>query len=195
MDTQDTMDSAKSFPERLKMAIGDKSARAFAIECGISPTGLHQYLSGKSEPTRPAIIAIANTAGVDLRWLVTGEGEPSFRDELQVAVTQAIIEFASPGIDEQTAKNHASLCIEAINTLGKGREIVPPIAYIKKIIKLLAMLYDFYDSDNEGGERSRMITDRLTLMMDKLASRGKAKAEKEFEELVTDLKEEFTGHH
>jgi transcriptional regulator with XRE-family HTH domain len=80
MDSQETLDNINSFPKRLKMAIGNKSARAFAIECGLSPTGLHQYLSGKSEPTRPAILAIANTAKVNLEWLITGEGEQTSRD-------------------------------------------------------------------------------------------------------------------
>ena len=62
------------FPDRLKMAIGEKSARSFALQCGLSPTVMHQYLSGKSEPTRQALIAIANTAEVNPGWLLTGDG-------------------------------------------------------------------------------------------------------------------------
>lgn len=68
-------EALSSFPDRLiKLAIGAKSARAFAMECGISPTGFHQNLKGKTEPARPALIAIARTAGVRIDWLITGEG-------------------------------------------------------------------------------------------------------------------------
>lgn len=62
-----------SFPARLRQAIGDKSIRAFARECGFSDSVLRQYLSGQSEPTRPALIAIARTAGVQIAWLVSGQ--------------------------------------------------------------------------------------------------------------------------
>lgn len=74
MDRVDKANGVVFFPDRLKMAIGEKSARSFALQCGLSPTVMHQYLSGKSEPTRPAIIAIANTAEVNPGWLLTGDG-------------------------------------------------------------------------------------------------------------------------
>ena len=62
------------FPRRLKLAIGKGSARSFAMQCGLSPSVMHQYLTGKSEPTRLALIAMARAAGVNLEWLLTGEG-------------------------------------------------------------------------------------------------------------------------
>jgi len=49
--------------------------RAFAGRIGASDTGFRQYLTGKSEPTRPVLVAIAREAGVNIGWLVTGEGE------------------------------------------------------------------------------------------------------------------------
>jgi len=60
------------FPERLREAIGNRSIRSFAAECGLSDTVLRQYLSGKSEPTRTALIAIAREAHVRVEWLVSG---------------------------------------------------------------------------------------------------------------------------
>lgn len=60
------------FPDRLKQAIGGKSIRAFARETGLSETVLRQYLTGQSEPTRPALIVIARTASVNVAWLATG---------------------------------------------------------------------------------------------------------------------------
>jgi transcriptional regulator with XRE-family HTH domain len=66
------------FPERLRKAIGARSVRSFASECGMSDTVLRQYLSGKSEPSRIALIAIAREASVRIEWLVSGSG----REEL-----------------------------------------------------------------------------------------------------------------
>lgn len=61
------------FPGRLKQAVGDKSIRGFARDCGFSDTVLRQYLNGQSEPTRPALLAIARTADVSVEWLATGQ--------------------------------------------------------------------------------------------------------------------------
>lgn len=61
------------FPARLKQAVGDKSIRGFARDCGFSDTVLRQYLNGQSEPTRPALLAIARTANISVEWLATGQ--------------------------------------------------------------------------------------------------------------------------
>ena len=63
------------FPVRLKQAVGDKSIRGFARDCGFSDTVLRQYLNGQSEPTRPALLAIARTANISVEWLATGQSE------------------------------------------------------------------------------------------------------------------------
>ncbi len=74
--TEEYPEKAKieGFPARLKIAIGDKSVRSFAKEAGLSPTVLHKYLAGQSEPTRLALIAMAKTARVGLNWLASGDG-------------------------------------------------------------------------------------------------------------------------
>jgi phage repressor protein C with HTH and peptisase S24 domain len=72
-------DALSSFPTRLKQAMGDSSIRGFARECGFSDTVLRQYLNGQSEPTRPALLAIARTAQVSLEWLAVGEVNSSGR--------------------------------------------------------------------------------------------------------------------
>jgi len=72
-DQQTHSAESDDFPSRLKEALGEKSIRGFARECGFSDTVLRQYLNGQSEPTRPAMLAIARTAGVNLEWLATGK--------------------------------------------------------------------------------------------------------------------------
>jgi hypothetical protein len=63
-----------SFSERLQQLAGDKPARTFAIELGISPSTFHQYFKGQSEPTRPVLSAIADKTNVSLQWLINGTG-------------------------------------------------------------------------------------------------------------------------
>lgn len=62
------------FAERLRQLLGKKSARSFALEAGLSVQSFHKYISGISEPTRPVINSIAETADVSLEWLATGRG-------------------------------------------------------------------------------------------------------------------------
>ena len=62
------------FPDRLKEAIGDRSARWLADAAGVGASTLHQYLKGQSEPTRKVLIAIANATDVRLEWLAEGVG-------------------------------------------------------------------------------------------------------------------------
>jgi len=72
-EAQAEASAADQFPVRLKQALGDKSIRGFARDCGFSDTVLRQYLNGQSEPTRPALLAIARTAKVSVEWLATGQ--------------------------------------------------------------------------------------------------------------------------
>jgi transcriptional regulator with XRE-family HTH domain len=63
-----------TFPERLKLAIGEMSTREFANKSGFSPAAIYKYLAGKSEPSRPVLISMAKAAGVNIEWLMTGKG-------------------------------------------------------------------------------------------------------------------------
>lgn len=126
MTTGDPSGETMDFPSRLRMALGAKSARSFALGCSISATVLHQYLSGKSEPTRPLLVAIANAAEVDLKWLATGEG-PMRRNE----VPQAQV----AGVDEELLEAAIEISEELLESLGKR-------ATPKQMTQLILALYD-----------------------------------------------------
>ncbi len=51
MSTLEKTDKENDFPARLKDVIETKNNRDFALDCGVSPTTLHQYESGKSDQT------------------------------------------------------------------------------------------------------------------------------------------------
>lgn len=62
------------FVDRLRL-IAERmgSASALVRRAGISHSGFQKYLAG-AEPTRKVLIALADAAGVDLQWLITGRG-------------------------------------------------------------------------------------------------------------------------
>lgn len=62
-----------AFRSRMQEIIGSESLRSFAQRCGLSEGAVRNYLSG-GEPTRPALWAISDAAGVALEWLATGRG-------------------------------------------------------------------------------------------------------------------------
>ena len=78
------------FPVRLKQAVGDKSIRGFARDCGFSDTVLRQYLNGQSEPTRPALLAIARTANISVEWLATGQSMAGAKDSSKASAEDYI---------------------------------------------------------------------------------------------------------
>jgi len=67
-------DTAEAFRRRLRETIsGFPSRAALAKAAEIPPSSLQSYLE-RTEPTRPALIALARAAGVSLEWLAEGRG-------------------------------------------------------------------------------------------------------------------------
>ncbi|RYG61092.1 MAG: methyltransferase domain-containing protein [Alphaproteobacteria bacterium] len=105
------------FTQRLNACIervGGK--RAMANAALISEAQLFRYVNAVTQVPRDRLVAIAQAAGVDAGWLLTGEGSasgektggrPSFRNELMVQVVQLLeellIEFEKPFNPRQRA--------------------------------------------------------------------------------------------
>jgi hypothetical protein len=69
---------------------------------------MHQYLKGKSEPTRLALIAMAHTADVNLEWLMTGEG-PMKKNKGSGMIDRDLYEGVIESVEEYLAKRKKSL--------------------------------------------------------------------------------------
>ena len=65
--------AAHTFATRLKQVIGQEPIHGFSKRSGVSDTSLRSYLKG-SIPGIDKVVMIAKTAGVNVEWLVTGEG-------------------------------------------------------------------------------------------------------------------------
>lgn len=64
-----------TFSERLRIAMGERSIRSFAAECGISYGAMHKYFSGLTQPTLDNLVTLSETLRVSLEWLATGKSE------------------------------------------------------------------------------------------------------------------------
>ncbi|MGK7908884.1 MAG: S24 family peptidase [Synechococcus sp.] len=91
----------KTFAGRLKQAIGEEAVYAFGRRAGLSDTSLRSYLKGAAVPGIDKAVAMAETAGVELQWLVTGEGDmregSNEQDFIGIPLVDAEVS-AGPGI-------------------------------------------------------------------------------------------------
>lgn len=111
------------FPDRLQEAMGDRSARSLADRAGIGSSTLHQYLKGKSEPTRKALVAIANELGVRLEWLATGEGPKRGAYEQQINGSVGVVQVghgSGNSIQQKIATDGSSIAAD------QNPEFLPP---------------------------------------------------------------------
>jgi transcriptional regulator with XRE-family HTH domain len=69
------------FKERLRIAMKDESVNAFADRSGVAETVLRKYLIGPTLPGLVNLVAIANTAKVNIAWLASGEGPKSIHEK------------------------------------------------------------------------------------------------------------------
>jgi len=143
------------FIKRLREAIGGKSIRSFAEKCEISETALRQYLSGKSEPTRPPLNAIARTGGVNIKWLATGEGYKS--DAVMDSIKEDLLAGIMTEIELNivslnrvvTAKEKARFIAIIYNVINKyywSKACTDPTEYIKKEVDTVIQCQKVIDS-------------------------------------------------
>ena len=95
MNTKGTL----SFTDRIKATIAlVGSAEKLAYNSGMSARVIGQYLSGKTDPTRKKLIALAEAAGVNTDWLVTGVG-PMKKGEREVLAPE-LLTVIIEGLDD-----------------------------------------------------------------------------------------------
>jgi phage repressor protein C with HTH and peptisase S24 domain len=72
----------QAFVARLQFVLDHwPSADKLAKAAGVSPSALRKWLRGEAEPSRERLITFADAAGVEIAWLVRGEGDqPNLRD-------------------------------------------------------------------------------------------------------------------
>lgn len=62
------------FSERLRVALGDRSAYSLSKSLDVSTSTAEKWLKGISEPGLSNLCALARNLGVTIQWLAAGEG-------------------------------------------------------------------------------------------------------------------------
>lgn len=64
-----------SMGDRIRQARGNRTQQAVAFEAGCDLSSLSRYERGAAEPGAGVIARIAEVTGVDVGWILTGEGD------------------------------------------------------------------------------------------------------------------------
>lgn len=119
--------NSDAFSQRLKRAMGSRSAYSLEQETGIAQSLVRKYLSGQSIPGTDKLVALAAATGVSVQWLATGEerqGDGSESVDLDT-------------LEEVIAKTRAKF-------KERGISLSPPAE-----AKVIRLIYEFYTRQGE----------------------------------------------
>lgn len=125
------------------------TATLFAEKIGISPASLSHILNGRNEPSLAVVAKIHESCGVNLEWLIYGEGEMMVRskndDELENGALQGDeIPFFSP-IPQGNLENRKE--IEPKTPYFTPKSVVnEEIKYIEKPERKITEIRIFFDN-------------------------------------------------
>ena len=125
------------------------TATLFAEKIGISPASLSHILNGRNEPSLAVVTKIHESCGVNLEWLIYGEGEMMVRskndDELENGALQGDeIPFFSP-IPQGNLENRKE--IEPKTPYFTPKSVVnEEIKYIEKPERKITEIRIFFDN-------------------------------------------------
>lgn len=101
----------QDFGVRLADVIGDESVNSFAKRCGVSEGSIRNYLRDKV-PGADIALQIADTAGVNFEWLVSGRGSKNglVQGQLQIMGDTDLPGFTLvPRLDIQASAGNGAL--------------------------------------------------------------------------------------
>jgi transcriptional regulator with XRE-family HTH domain len=142
----------RRFADRLKTMIGDQSVRSFARKCGLSEKSLRKYLAGNTDPSGSAIIAMAEAGGVNILWLMTGEG-PMRREETEQSALKS--PEPAPAVDADTL----TTVIKEVEIAMQKRRLH---LSADKQARLIGVLYDYV---KKTGDTKPVIAERYLDLM------------------------------
>ena len=125
------------------------TATLFAEKIGISPASLSHILNGRNEPSLAVVTKIHESCGVNLEWLIYGEGEmmvrPKNDDEVENGALQGDeIPFFSP-IPQGYSENRKE--IESRAPIFTPKSVVnEEIRYIEKPERKITEIRIFFDN-------------------------------------------------
>lgn len=139
------------FYKRLRLVIGDEEPYAWAKRVGIPSATFHRIWNEGTVPKSEHLIRIKESCGVDLNWLLTGEGTLDGKADL-------------PEVDGETL---VTVIIAVEDTLASLGVVLPP----EKKAEAIKLFYRHY-TRNPGAQQMDDITEwlRFSLLDDTRSS-------------------------
>lgn len=140
-----SQDEQKEFTQRMAYVaklVGN--ATVLARRTRISRRAIGTYLSGASDPTRERLVAIAEAAGVCVRWLATGDGPVFSSDNEDIRpFIQTMMGHLNENIEHLPAKAHVKLAEAGfpgyrLRKIRSG-EVVPSLRELQALSTLLGV--------------------------------------------------------
>jgi transcriptional regulator with XRE-family HTH domain len=158
------------FPERLNSLIkpGDKIRLAKA--CGVTPSAIHSYITGRSEPTGRTMYKISQYFKVRMTWLITGEDRPI--ECTKVEMLKTIV-----AMDRDEATEVLSVLLRAMHLMGDVKfqlngELLP----VKDLHKSPTYLLEYVDGTwrllGYSGLSEKVDEEKLKLMLGERETRA-----------------------
>ncbi|MBF0454984.1 MAG: helix-turn-helix domain-containing protein [Magnetococcales bacterium] len=136
------IDNKSEISERFRLIFGERGAPdAISEKVGVPARTLLNYLNGKSEPKASVAAALAKEAGVNVEWLITGEGP------------------MQPGEKTDQAE---------IPQIGGGPSSYPEIG-AEQVLEVLAALERFMQNEGTEMETEKKV-DLIRLICEELAA-------------------------
>jgi transcriptional regulator with XRE-family HTH domain len=144
--------------DRLKILMGDLSARKFAEQLGYSATTVHEYLKGRTPPS-DFVVRVCEHFEVDAWWLLKGELEEARGEVVMV-----------PGNHDAMIPKH--LHIEHDRPKSMVKEHIVSYNYDELIERTLCIMKTL---DKEEKKRILEYAEREKLLADLLAEKSSQK--------------------
>lgn len=137
----------QGFASRMRQAVGGESVNAFAKRCEIAEATMRNYFKGKFPPSDIAL-RIADAAGVNLEWLISGRGPQGTR------VPEVSFQGSAVDIRGRVMNDFAVIQrLDVSASAGSGA-----VTIHEDTVELLAFQQDWLKSRHIKPESARVLT-------------------------------------
>lgn len=108
----------ESFRQRLESLIGERSVRSAALEWGLPPSTINNYIHKGTEPALKVVLAIAKAERVSLEWLACGLNKDEKAKNSSSVHEEDPLKFTWLMIYESLSRDEAEAIIRLIHKEG-----------------------------------------------------------------------------
>lgn len=156
-----------AFSARLREAMNGRTPYSIQKETGIAQSLIGKYMKGLSTPGIDKLVLLANTLGVSVAWLASGEGSSNSKPEAGDQPDQLTVEGVKQTEEAGAVENQVESPVRAYAKSiadqpekSQNRLVAPVTLYVRLIEPLKEM--------TTGEEEREWVMDRILAMLDAL---------------------------